>query len=117
VTIKEPGTKGNPIYVERRFIQLSNNEKRELQDANKCYRCKKEGHIAQFCPENQNRGRGQPPNRFGRGYGGCNNSMRAQAVDVQSHIAEFLENAMAEDLNEMSMALKEAQPVEQDQDF
>jgi hypothetical protein len=38
-------------------------------------------------------------------------------MQLKDHMNEFLSSATIEDLNDMAMAIKEAAPVEMDQDF
>jgi hypothetical protein len=122
----ELGSCANPIHVERRFIRLSEDEQGKLCNENKCFVCKREGHIARFCPDNQDqgyrqnqrgsfrgRGRDQGGYRGNRPRNGRNTEYKARSVQLKEHMNEFLSNATAEDLNEMAMAIKEAAPVEQ----
>jgi hypothetical protein len=43
---KELGSRANPIHVERRYVRLSDDEQGKLCNENKCFVCKREGHIA-----------------------------------------------------------------------
>jgi hypothetical protein len=126
----ELGSRTNPIHVERRYIKLNKDEQNKLRDENKCFYCKREGHIARFCPDNQDqgynqnwrgpyRGRGQDQGgyRGGRPYKGRNTEFKARSMQLKDHMNEFLSSATIEDLNDMAMAIKEAAPVEMDQDF
>jgi hypothetical protein len=122
----ELGSCSNPIHVERRFIKLSDDEQGKLRNENKCFVCKREGHIARFCPDNRDqgyrqnqqgsfrgRGRDQGGYRGNRPWKGRNTEYKVRSVQLKEHMNEFLSSATAEDLNEMAMAIKEAAPVEQ----
>jgi hypothetical protein len=124
------GSRTNPIHVERRYIKLNKDEQNKLRNENKCFYCKREGHIACFCPDNQDQGynqnqrgsyRGRRQDRGGyRGgcpYKGRNTEFKARLMQLKDHMNEFLSSATIEDLNDMAMAIKEAAPVEMDQDF
>jgi hypothetical protein len=120
----ELGLRTNLIHVERQYIKLSEDKQSKLCNKNKCFYCKREGHIARFCPDNQDqgynqnqqgsyRGRGQDQGGYRGGcpYKGRNTEFKACLIQLKDHMNEFLSSATIEDLNDMAMAIKEAAPV------
>jgi hypothetical protein len=43
---RELGSRANPIHVECRYVRLSEDKQGKLRNKNKCFVCKREGHIA-----------------------------------------------------------------------
>lgn len=101
------GTKSNPIEIN--YTKLTDTEREEYREQNKCFKCGKIGHMARFCRSRQ----GQQNNNFrGRGRGHFTYNQGRNSNNMKARIGDLLQNATAEELNEMSMAIKEVIPAD-----
>jgi hypothetical protein len=105
------GTSHDPVQVNQGYVRHSPEKLQELRNKRACFKCGRTGHIARFCQgtsnfQGQGQGQGGQPN-YKR------NNFKARAVTIE----EFLEGASAEQLNEFSMAIKDAQPAESQSGF
>jgi hypothetical protein len=81
---KELELQANPIHVECCYVRLSEDEQGKLCNKNKCFVCKREGHIDQFCPDNQDQGYRQNQQGSFRGRGHDQGGYRGNHPTFQS---------------------------------
>lgn len=123
------GTPSNPITLEQRYTQLSDEERKKLMSENRCFHCREQGHRAFKCPkkkqQNNNRGfnnRGFNNRKFGNQSNSNNwrsnnsNPMSVRTATVAEQLTELIGQANEEELNEMHLQIIDAS-ANKEEDF